>query len=691
MPNGMCESGNFLGEFPYGEGRRRAARVVYARSGNEDWVGVVNFSVLPPEVNSLRILSGAGSGPMLAVATAWGGLGEDLDSTASAFSSVISQVAEAAWQGPAAASMASVAAAYTGWLGAAATGAAEAASQAAAAAAVFETALTATVPLEVVAANRSQLMSMVASNVLGLNAPAIAAAEAHYEQMWAEDVAAMVGYHAGASAAVAQLSPWQNLLSSLSGQLASAGGATTSQAAASAAAATDVTLVVGGSGFPIPSQSYVDTVVADYVTPHFPTFIVSNAQALFTPAESYWITGVKSLTEDASWAQGLTILDSAINSQLSAGNNVLVQGYSQGAGIASLEMAKLHAAGVPSSSVSFSLIGDPMNPNGGLYSRFDGLTLPSLGKTFWGSTPDNYYPTAVYTLEYDGFADFPQYPLNFVSDANAILGMAYVHTQYLDLTPTQVATAVQLPTEGATMTNYYMIPTNNLPLLEPLRTQFPILGAPLADLIQPDLKVIVNLGYGNPDYGYSTGPANVSTPFGLFPQVSATTIASDLVSGTQQGISAAASDISAWQLPSLPDLSSGISNALGSNPSSALSGLTLPPLSASSIDSFIQGLQTANTNVTNVFTNVAATAYATLLPTADTLNAVLTSIPSYDVNLFLDGITQAINGNPLGGLQYAFVAPLAADTGLIMFLGLFNYFAFYDATSLISGYLASLV
>ncbi|PHO48275.1 hypothetical protein B6F22_17085, partial [Mycobacterium tuberculosis variant bovis] len=36
----------------------------------------------------------------------------------------------------------------------------------------------------------------------------IAAAEAMYEQMWAADVAAMVGYHGGASAAAAQLSSW---------------------------------------------------------------------------------------------------------------------------------------------------------------------------------------------------------------------------------------------------------------------------------------------------------------------------------------------------------------------------------------------------------------------------------------------------------------------------------------------------
>lgn len=44
--------------------------------------GVMNFLVLPPEVNSLLLFSGAGSGPMLAAAAAWEGLAEELGSAA---------------------------------------------------------------------------------------------------------------------------------------------------------------------------------------------------------------------------------------------------------------------------------------------------------------------------------------------------------------------------------------------------------------------------------------------------------------------------------------------------------------------------------------------------------------------------------------------------------------------------------
>ncbi|SON62805.1 putative PPE family protein PPE42 [Mycobacterium simulans] len=39
----------------------------------------MNYSVLPPEINSLRMFSGAGSAPMLEAAVAWDGLSADLE------------------------------------------------------------------------------------------------------------------------------------------------------------------------------------------------------------------------------------------------------------------------------------------------------------------------------------------------------------------------------------------------------------------------------------------------------------------------------------------------------------------------------------------------------------------------------------------------------------------------------------
>jgi PPE-repeat protein len=165
----------------------------------------MNFSVLAPEVNSARMFSGAGSGPMLDAATAWDRLASELGSAASGFSSVTSGLTHQAWQGPASAAMMAAAAPYANWLNTASTHATGAAGQARAVAGAFEAARAATVHPLAVAANRNGFMRLVMSNLFGQNAPAIAAAESEYEQMWAQDVAALVGYHAGASAAAEQL------------------------------------------------------------------------------------------------------------------------------------------------------------------------------------------------------------------------------------------------------------------------------------------------------------------------------------------------------------------------------------------------------------------------------------------------------------------------------------------------------
>jgi PPE-repeat protein len=169
----------------------------------------MSFLVLPPEVNSARMHLGAGPGPILAAATAWDGLADELGSAADSFGSVTSGLTNSTWQGPAAAAMAGAAAPYAGWLSAASARAQGAAGQARAAASAFEEALSATVHPVVVTANRSAFVSLVFSNLFGQNAPAIAAAESDYEEMWAQDVSAMVGYHGGASAAATQLTPWQ--------------------------------------------------------------------------------------------------------------------------------------------------------------------------------------------------------------------------------------------------------------------------------------------------------------------------------------------------------------------------------------------------------------------------------------------------------------------------------------------------
>jgi len=168
---------------------------------------LLDFAMLPPEVNSGRMYSGAGAGPMLAAAGAWNGLAAELRASAVGYSSVLSELTSQAWHGPASASMAAAVAPYVAWLSTSAAQAEETAAQAEAAVAAYEAAFAATVPPPVIAANRAQLMALIATNFFGQNTPAIAATEAQYAEMWAQDAAAMYGY-AGASAVASQLTPF---------------------------------------------------------------------------------------------------------------------------------------------------------------------------------------------------------------------------------------------------------------------------------------------------------------------------------------------------------------------------------------------------------------------------------------------------------------------------------------------------
>ena len=167
----------------------------------------MDYGALPPEINSARMYFGPGSAPMLAAAAAWDGLAAELSSTASSYQSVIERLAGEGWLGPASASMAAAVTPYVTWVSLTAVQAERAATQASAAASAYEAAFAMTVPPAAVAANRAQLAALVATNFLGQNTPAIAATEAHYGEMWAQDAAAMYGY-AGNSAAASVLKPF---------------------------------------------------------------------------------------------------------------------------------------------------------------------------------------------------------------------------------------------------------------------------------------------------------------------------------------------------------------------------------------------------------------------------------------------------------------------------------------------------
>ena len=170
--------------------------------------------------------------------------------------------------------------------------------------------------------------------------------------------------------------------------------------------------------------------------------------------------------------------------------------------------------------------------------------MPSFGATFSGATPDNLYPTDIYTNEYDGFADFPRYPVNLLSDLNALIGIGYEHATYLD--PSELSNVIDLGTYADT--TYYMIPADGLPLLEPLEV-IPFIGQPLYDLLEPDMSVLVNLGYrdaasavacaDDEDIGLVIGASGVPIPGSLYVEAA----------DNHEFL-----DNAAWRRPTYPDL-----------------------------------------------------------------------------------------------------------------------------------------
>ncbi|MGO9154407.1 PPE family protein [Mycobacterium sp.] len=167
----------------------------------------MDFGALPPEVNSGRMYAGAGSGPLVVAASAWDGLAAALISAARAYQVAIVELTGAQWLGAASVSMAAAAFPYVAWMNTTAGQAELTANQARSAAAAYEAAFSATVPPPVIAANRALLTALVATNIFGQNTAAIAATEADYGEMWAQDAEAMYGY-AGASAAATTLTPF---------------------------------------------------------------------------------------------------------------------------------------------------------------------------------------------------------------------------------------------------------------------------------------------------------------------------------------------------------------------------------------------------------------------------------------------------------------------------------------------------
>ncbi|MGH3562509.1 MAG: PE-PPE domain-containing protein, partial [Mycobacterium sp.] len=389
-------------------------------------------------------------------------------------------------------------------------------------------------------------------------------------------------------------------------------------------------------------------------------------------------------TIDASGAGGEADIVQAVQQHLgqaTAQNPIVLFGYSQGSWLLGQVQSELEAAGVPSHDVHIVMVGDTGAPNGGLLQRFDlpngtEPTIPSLGLTFTQGQPSDLYPTDVYTLEYDGWADFPRYPTNVLADLNALLGMFIEHLAYFGVTSEQIQDAIQLPTSAADiLTHYYMMP-QDLPLLDPLRL-IPVLGNPLADLLEPDMQVLVNLGYGSITDGWDPGDADVQTPLGFQPSSSVLEqVPAALINGAQQGITQAIDDLENPQnytqlTPTWLEqlLTAAKALALISDPASMDASVTQFSDAVATVGAFPSvtagpppsGLLESLGAIANQLANELSSAFTPIHtgnPQIDTLEALVFTLPLYDLHIMASELES-------GNLVDAIALPLAADEDLL--------------------------
>src|SRR6201988_221083 len=147
------------------------------------------------------MFSGAGSGPLLEASAAWNSLATDLESTATQYQTLVTNLVTGSGLG--AAFAAAAPAPYIAWRQATAATAAQTGAQAQAAPGAYQSAYASMVPLPVIEANRTELATLVSNNFLGQNTGAIATNEAEYLDMWIQDALTMDTYQVNSQAASA--------------------------------------------------------------------------------------------------------------------------------------------------------------------------------------------------------------------------------------------------------------------------------------------------------------------------------------------------------------------------------------------------------------------------------------------------------------------------------------------------------
>jgi PPE-repeat protein len=284
----------------------------------------MSFSLIPPDINSALMFSGAGSGPLLEASAAWNSLAADLESTANQYQTLVTNLVTGSWLGPSSAQMASATAPYIAWLQGTAAAAAQTGAQAQAAAAAYQSAYASMVPLPAIEANRTELATLVANNFLGQNTGAIATNEAEYLDMWIQDALAMDTYQVNSQAASAL--PAHSAAPQVASGAVPAAAAAATPAASSSTVATgllgDVADLFGASSAGAPASLGSADIVSWLGT--VATSVAANPSAALLPVQATYYMGMLGSTPARMFMSSGSSASSSAESTLASTSDTLM-------------------------------------------------------------------------------------------------------------------------------------------------------------------------------------------------------------------------------------------------------------------------------------------------------------------------------------------------------------------------------
>ena len=244
-------------------------------------------------------------------------------------------------------------------------------------------------------------------------------------------------------------------------------------------AGSDTAIILGGTTEPMPSTAFAQTAEDIYL--HALGFdggatgstvcdmIVTDPcaaplQVLTTPELIQ--QGPSSLTAADDVVLAVRNEFDANPGAFDAEHPLTIFGYSQSATAESIAMARLEADGIPSQDLHFVFIGDPSLAETGVWPNLvadlDGLFGTNLTNTLLTDlgfdgvlgnvTPDDIYPTTIFTLDGDGVADF-QPDFEHGGLLEPLIRLFTTHVEYLGLTPTELADATWTTDPGSLITN----------------------------------------------------------------------------------------------------------------------------------------------------------------------------------------------------------------------------------------------